>query len=131
MQASSAAEVQTSIQKAIQAFREMRYPVTRNQLVEKAKSLNARSEVIQAVENIPDKEYHNAADVLKEFEGIQKVVQVLQDLKYPATKSQLIEQAKKHDARSEVIGALEKFPDREYNNATDILMEFKGKFQSQ
>jgi len=131
MQASSATEVQSSIQKAVQAFRDMRYPVTKNQLIEKAKSLNARSEVIQAVENIPDREYKNAADVLKQFEGIQRAVESLQNLKYPSTKSQLIEHAKKNNAHSEVIRALEKFPDREYNNAGDVVMEFKGKFQSQ
>ncbi|WP_231585723.1 MULTISPECIES: DUF2795 domain-containing protein [unclassified Methanosarcina] len=40
----------------------------------KAKSLNARSEVIQAIEGIPDKEYNSTADVLKQFEGIQRAV---------------------------------------------------------
>ncbi|AAM05721.1 DUF2795 domain-containing protein [Methanosarcina acetivorans] len=131
MQASSAAEVQSSMQEAVQAFREIRYPVTKNQLIEKAKSMNARSEVIQAIEGIPDREYNNAADVLKQFEGIQRAIEALRELKYPSTKSQLIEHAKKHDARSEVIRALEKFPDREYNNTADVLMEFRGKFQSQ
>ena len=56
MQQASSTEIQSSIQKAVQAFKELKYPVTKNQLIEKAKSLNARSEVIQAIENIPDKE---------------------------------------------------------------------------
>ncbi len=56
MREASSTEVQNVFQKAVQAFKEMKYPVTKNQLIEKAKSLNARSEVIQAIENIPDKE---------------------------------------------------------------------------
>jgi ERCC4-type nuclease len=86
MQQASSTEIQSSIQKAVQAFKEMKYPVTRNQILEKAKSMNARTEVIQAIENIPDKEYHSASDVLKQFEGIQNIVQAFSDVKFPATK---------------------------------------------
>jgi cellobiose-specific phosphotransferase system component IIA len=129
MQASQASstEVQNAIQKAVQAFQEMRYPVTKMQLIEKAKSLNARSEVMQAVENIPDKEYHSSSDVLKEFKGIQNIVQAFQDVKFPATKKQLIEEAKKLNARSEVIKTLEACPDREYTNFSDVIKECRGK----
>jgi hypothetical protein len=74
MQQASSTEIQSAFQKTVQAFQEMKYPVTKNQLIDKAKSLNARSEVIQSIETIPDKEYHSASDVLKEFQGIQNVV---------------------------------------------------------
>ena len=127
MQEASSTEIHSGLEKAVQAFREMKYPVTRNQLIAKAKSLNARSEVIQAIENIPDKEYRSASDVLKEFEGIQNVVQAFRDVKFPATKMQLIQEAKKLNARSEVIKALEACPDREYTNFTDIMKECRGK----
>jgi cellobiose-specific phosphotransferase system component IIA len=129
MQASST-EVQSAIQKAVQAFRDMKYPVTKNQLIEKAKSLNARSEVMQAIENIPDKEYHSAPDVLKEFEGVQKAVQAFHDMKYPASRTQLLAEAKKLNARKEIITALEACPDKQYNSAVDVIRECKGKFQS-
>jgi predicted transcriptional regulator len=127
MQQASSTEIQSAIQKAAQAFKEMKYPVTRNQLLEKAKSMNARTEVIQAIENIPDKEYHSASDVLKQFEGIQNAVQAFRDVKFPATKKQLLEEARKLNARSEVIKALEACPEREYTNFSDVIKECRGK----
>jgi cellobiose-specific phosphotransferase system component IIA len=126
----SSTEIQSSIQKTIQAFKEMKYPITKMQLIEKAKSLDARPEVMQAIQNIPDKEYHSTADVLKEFEGIQNVVQAFQDVKFPATKKQLLEEAKKLNARSEVIKALEACPEREYTNFSDIIKECRDKSKS-
>ncbi len=41
-------------------------------------------------------------------------------MKFPATKMQLVQEAKKLNARSEVIQALEACPDREYNNFSDV-----------
>lgn len=123
----NATEVHNAIQKAVQAFQEMKYPVTKMQLLEKARSLNARSEVIQAIENIPDKEYHSSSDVLQEFKGIQNVMQAFRDVKFPATRNQLIEEAKKLNARSEVINTLESCSDREYTNFSDVIKECKGK----
>jgi cellobiose-specific phosphotransferase system component IIA len=127
MQQTSSTEIHSGLEKAVQAFREMKYPVTRNQLVDKAKSLNARNEVIQAIETIPDKEYHSASDVLQEFKGIQNIVQAFRDVKFPATKMQLVQEAKKLNARSEVIQALEACSDREYNNFSDVIKECKGR----
>jgi hypothetical protein len=66
MQKESSTEIQN-------ALKEMNYPVTKTQLIEKAKSLNVRSEVIQAIEKIPDKEYKSASDVLQEFKGIKNL----------------------------------------------------------
>lgn len=123
----SATEVHNAIQKALQAFQEMKYPVTKSQLIDKAKSLNARNEVIQAIETIPDKEYHSSSDVLQEFKGIQNVMQAFREVKFPATKNQLIEEAKKLNARSEVINALEACSDREYTNFSDVIKECKAK----
>jgi ABC-type uncharacterized transport system ATPase subunit len=72
----------------------MKYPITKNQLIDKAKSLNARCEVIQAIETIPDKEYHRTSEILQEFKGIQNLVQAFRDVKFPATRKQLVEEAK-------------------------------------
>ena len=127
MQQASSTEIQSAIQKAVQAFKEMKYPVTKTQLIEKAKSLNARSEVIQSIETIPDKEYHSASEVLQEFKGIQNLVQAFRDVKFPATKMQLVQEAKKLNARSEVIQALETCPDKEYNNFSDVIKECRGR----
>jgi cellobiose-specific phosphotransferase system component IIA len=127
MQQVSSTEIHSGLQKAVQAFQEMKYPVTKNQLLDKAKSLNARSEVIQAIETIPDKEYHSASDVLQEFKGIQNLVQAFRDVKFPTTRTQLIQEAKKLNARSEVINALEACSDREYNNFSDVIKECRSK----
>ena len=127
MQQASSTEIESGLQKAVQAFQEIKYPVKKNQLVDKAKSLNARSEVIQAIETIPDKEYHSASEVLQEFKGIQNLVQAFHDVKFPATKMQLVQEAKKLNARNEVIQTLEACPDREYNNFSDVIKECKRK----
>lgn len=129
MQQASSTEIHSGLQKAVQAFQEMKYPVTKSQLLDKAKKLNARNEVIQAIETIPDKEYHSASEVLQEFTGIQNIVQAFRDVKFPATKTQLINEAKKLNARSEVINALEACPDREYNNFSDVIKECKSKYK--
>jgi len=71
MQQASSTEIQNVLQKTVQAFQEMKYPVTKNQLIDKAKSLNANSEVIQNIETIPDKEYHSASDVLQDFKDLK------------------------------------------------------------
>jgi cellobiose-specific phosphotransferase system component IIA len=127
MQQASSTEIQSALQKTVQAFQEMKYPVTKRQLIDKAKSLNARSEVIQSIETIPDKEYHSASEVLQEFKGIQNLVQAFQDVKFPATKMQLVQEAKKLNARSEVIQALESCPDREYDNFSDVVKECRSR----
>ena len=126
-QQESTTEIQSAFQKTVQAFQEMKYPATKNQLINKAKGLNARSEVIQSIETIPDKEYHSASEVLQEFKGIQNLVQAFRDAKFPATKQQLVQEAKKLNARSEVIKTLEACPDREYNNFSDVIKECKSR----
>jgi len=127
MQQASSTEIHSGLQKAVQAFQEMKYPVTKSQLLDKAKSLNARSEVIQAIETIPDKQYNSASEILQEFKGIQNLVQAFRDVKFPASKTQLVQEAKKLSARSEVIQALEACPDREYNNFSDVIKECRSR----
>jgi len=128
MQQASSTEIQDAFQKARQAFSEIDYPATKQQLIDKAEEYNARSEVMQAIESLPDRRYNSTADVLKEFEGVQRLVQAFHEIKYPATKQQLIEEAKKVNARSEVIRALENCPDKQYNRPGDVIQECRGKF---
>ncbi|HEY3361525.1 MAG TPA: DUF2795 domain-containing protein [Methanosarcina sp.] len=47
----------------------MNYPVNKKQLIEHTKKHKASSEVIEVLEDFPDKEYINAVDVSKEFKG--------------------------------------------------------------
>jgi len=51
---------------------------------------------------------------------------VLEQLIYPITKQNLIQQAKKHGARHEVIYDLESLPDKEYTCLDDVIKELFG-----
>ncbi len=54
------------VQKALKG---MDYPAKKEDLVRHAKERNASDEVMQDINELPDKEYTNAADVSKEFKG--------------------------------------------------------------
>lgn len=51
---------------------------------------------------------------------------VLQKAVFPAKKTKLIEIAQSLDAPHEVIKALEKISDKEYQSPNEVLQEFKG-----
>lgn len=61
--------MQTSPVEVQKALKDIDYPVKKQGLIEHAKKHKASSEVIEVLEDLPDKEYTNAADVSKEFEG--------------------------------------------------------------
>lgn len=75
------------------------------------------------------REYNSSADVIDEFEGFQKVVQVFHNRKYPATKQELVEEAKNLHVRGVIIRALEACPDKEYNSPADVINECKVRLQ--
>lgn len=58
------------------------------------------------------------------------VQRVLQNVKFPATKQQLIEEAKNQNLSSDVIDVLQNCPDRQYNNSQDIINECKAKMKN-
>ncbi|RXA20278.1 DUF2795 domain-containing protein [Methanosarcina sp. MSH10X1] len=47
----------------------MDYPAGKKEIIKKARDNKAPKEVIEILEDIPDREYENAADVSKEFRG--------------------------------------------------------------
>ena len=51
------------------ALKDIDYPVRKKELIKHAKKHNASSEVIEVLEDLPEKEFTNAADVSKEFAG--------------------------------------------------------------
>lgn len=59
----------TSPIKVQKALKDMDYPAKKEDLVKHAKDRNASDEVMQDINELPDKEYTNAADVSKEFKG--------------------------------------------------------------
>jgi hypothetical protein len=56
---SGSIDINTSMKETEQAFGQMKCCITKMQLVNKARSINACSEVMLAVENMPEKEYYN------------------------------------------------------------------------
>lgn len=58
------------------------------------------------------------------------VQRVLQNVKFPATKQQLIEEARKQNLSSDVMNVLQDCPDRQYNNSQDIINECKAKMKN-
>ncbi|HWQ49508.1 MAG TPA: DUF2795 domain-containing protein [Methanosarcina sp.] len=61
--------MQTSPIEVQKALKDIDYPVNKKQLIEHAKKHNANDKVIEVLEDLPEKEYTNAAAVSKEFKG--------------------------------------------------------------
>ena len=61
--------MQTSPIEVQKSLNDINYPVKKKELIQHAKKHGANSKVIQVLEDLPDKEYKNAADVSKEFHG--------------------------------------------------------------
>ena len=51
------------------ALKNMDYPASKKDLIKHAKKHDARKEVMEDLDELPEKEYRNAADVSKEFKG--------------------------------------------------------------
>jgi hypothetical protein len=47
----------------------MDYPAGKKEILKKAKENNAPQQVIKILQDLPDREFENAADVSKEFSG--------------------------------------------------------------
>lgn len=52
MKQASSTEIQNALKKTVQACHDIIYPITKRQLLDKSKSLNTRSKVIQSIETI-------------------------------------------------------------------------------
>ncbi len=61
--------MQTSPVEVQKTLKNIDYPVMKQDLIEHAKKHGASSDVLEDLENLPEKEYTNAADVSKEFKG--------------------------------------------------------------
>lgn len=56
-----------------------------------------------------------------------KIQSALGNVKFPASKNQLLEEAKKQNVSDDVLAVLENCPDRHYNNSDDVIQECKIK----
>ncbi|MDR7667076.1 DUF2795 domain-containing protein [Methanosarcina sp. Z-7115] len=61
--------MQTSPIEVQKALKNIDYPAHKKDLIKHAKKHDASSKVIEVLEELPEKEYTNAADVSKEFHG--------------------------------------------------------------
>jgi hypothetical protein len=61
--------MQTSPIEVQKALKDIDYPVKKKELIQHAKKHKANSKVMEVLEDLPDKEYHNAVEVSKEFGG--------------------------------------------------------------
>jgi hypothetical protein len=51
------------------ALKDMDYPASKKEIIKHAKKHDARKEVIEDLDKLPEKEYKNAAEVSKGFKG--------------------------------------------------------------
>ena len=51
------------------ALKGIDFPASKKDLVKRPKDNDASDEVMEVINDLPDKEYSNAADVAKEFKG--------------------------------------------------------------
>lgn len=59
--------METSPIEVQKALKGMDYPAKKKDLIEKARENDASKEVMQVLENLPEKEFENAVDVSREF----------------------------------------------------------------
>lgn len=107
----------------------MKYPASKQQLIDEAIKRDASKEVLLTLENIPNRVYNSSAEVIDEFENFQQAVQVFHNRKYPATKQELVDEAKNLHIRGIIIRALEACPDKEYNSPADVINECRTRLQ--
>lgn len=59
-----------------------------------------------------------------------EVQRILGNVKFPVTKQQLIEEARKQNLSSDLINVIQSCPDRQYNSSEDIIKECKSKMKN-
>ncbi len=122
--------MQASTTEAQSILGNIKYPATKKQILDEARRQNISGDTMQALENIPNREYSSSDDVVNEFEGFQKAVEVFHNRKYPATRQELINEARSLHVRDVIIRALEACPDKEYSSPADVVKECRARFQS-
>ncbi|AKB77838.1 hypothetical protein MSHOH_1355 [Methanosarcina horonobensis HB-1 = JCM 15518] len=123
--------MQASATEVQNALGNLNYPIKKRQLVEEAKRQNVSNDVMQILENIPNREYDSSSNVMQEFEGFQKAVQVFHNRQYPARKQELVEEAKNLHVRDVIVRALEACPDKEYSSPADVFNECRARLQGE
>ena len=118
----------------------MNYPASKRDLVQQAKSNNASREVVQAIQNLPENKFNSPTDVAKAWGqerrgthsgGTQSgrshrggitadIERSLKGINFPASKRDLVQQAKSNNASREVVQAIQNLPENKFNSPTDV-----------
>lgn len=125
MQASSA-EIQSSYERAVEAFRDVFYPASKRDLISKAEKYGVRSEILQAIENLPDREYISSNDAIGELNGTRHAVLTFTNMQYPMSKQQLLEAVRGSKVPNQMIEVIENCPETQFNDAGHVLRVCKG-----
>ena len=95
------------------------YPATRDELLDRARSECAR--VIGTLMLLPDRTYSRPTEVNKAFGEIAR--QAIEDIQYPAGRTDLVQTAQEHHAEMVIIEALSEIPDRDYDSPDAVVLE--------
>ena len=114
------------------------FPANKQNLVQQAKSNRASRDVINAIQNLPEDKFNSPTDVAKAWGeerrgehtersigtrrgGItSEIEKSLKGINFPASRQDLVQQAKKNIASLNVIRAIEKLPEDKFNSPTDV-----------
>lgn len=121
--------MQASVTEVQSILGNVKYPANKKQIIDEARRQNISGDTMMTLENIPNREYSSSDDVVNEFEGFQRAVEAFHTRKYPASKQELVNEARNLHIRDVIIRALEACPDKEYSSSTDVINECRARLQ--
>lgn len=122
--------MQASVTEVQSILRNVKYPANKKQIIEEARRQNISGDTMLTLENIPNREYSSSDDVVNEFEGFQRAIEAFHTRKYPASKQELVNEARNLHIRDVIIRALEDCPDKEYSSPAEVVSECRARLQS-
>ncbi|MGB9940687.1 DUF2795 domain-containing protein [Methanosarcina sp.] len=122
--------MQASVTEVQSILGNVKYPATKKQVIDEARRRNISGDTMQTLENIPNREYSSSDDVVEEFESFQSAVEAFHTRKYPASKQELVNEARNLHIRDVIIRALEACPDKEYSSPAEVISECSARLQS-
>ena len=111
------------------------FPADKRDLVQQAKKNKASSDVMQAIRNLAEDKFNSPTDVAKawgeERKGPQpgethrggittEIERSLKGINFPASRKDLVQQAKSNHASNDVIKAIQNLPEDRFNSPTDV-----------
>lgn len=122
--------MQASVTEVQSILGNVKYPANKKQIIDEARRQNISGDTMQTLENIPNREYSSSDDVVNEFEGFQRAVEAFHTRKYPASKQELVNEARNLHVRDVIVKALEACPDKEYSSPDEVVSECRARLRS-